>query len=58
MRKDEAYLLDIAKEGRKLVDRLAGMALEAFRADEEKQYAAFWAMATMGEAAGKVSAQF
>lgn len=58
MWKDEGYLLDILTEARKLVNRFAGAKREEFDSSEERQYTAFWSIAVMGEAAGKISQEF
>ncbi len=58
MWKDEGYLLDIYNEARKLVRRFRGITRKEFFSDEERQYVAFWSIAVMGEAAGKISHEF
>ena len=58
MWKDEGYLLDILTEARKLMNRFSGVPREDFATNEERQYAAFWSIAVMGEAAGKISSDF
>ena len=58
MWKDEGYLLDILTEARKLVKRFADVPREEFNTNEERQYVAFWSIAIMGEAAGKISLEF
>jgi uncharacterized protein with HEPN domain len=58
MWKDEGYLLDVLNEARKLVRRFRDVSREEFFRDEERQYVAFWSIAVMGEAAGKISPEF